>query len=251
MKESYLNQKYPKLASKSTCTACMACIDSCAHKALTYEIDKFGYFEIIADIQKCVNCELCSKHCPVLNPPINAVKYLECFSAWSNKDEQRRKSASGGAFAAIAYEIIKRGGIVYGATIEGLNIRHKRIDKIENLHLLQGSKYQPSILVDIYKSVKADLKSGRLVLFSGLGCQVYGLLSFLENTVYENLFTIDNICGGVATMSPMMNLSKENKYSSIVSFRDKENGWKSHKFEYQLKMLSINGQVENLSSQNM
>ena len=46
-----------------------------------------------------------------------------------------------------------------------------------------------------YKSLKADLMSGKLVLFSGTGCQVNGLKSFLGKE-YENLICVDVICHG-------------------------------------------------------
>ncbi|MBW9203927.1 4Fe-4S dicluster domain-containing protein [Bacteroidales bacterium SW292] len=247
------NHKIPQVASKTACTACMACIDSCNHNALSYDIDKNGFFSIKVNTQQCIGCGACTKHCPVLNVTPNENKhYLECFSAWSNDDKLRERSASGGGFIAIAMEIIKQGGIVYGAVIDGLAVKHKRIEYADELHLLQGSKYQPSILAGIYKSVRSDLNAGRLVLFSGLGCQVAGLYSFLgKGKNYDNLFTIDTICGGVSTMLPIINLNRENKYTSIISFRDKEHGWQSRGFKYQLKMLATDGQIVNLSDQNM
>lgn len=245
------NTCYPVLASKSVCTACMACIDSCQHNALSYKVDKFGFFAIVVDKQKCVNCGLCTKHCPVVNKQNSNTAYLKCFSAWSNDNDLRMRSASGGAFAAVAQKVIMQGGVVYGAAIDGFNIRHRRVDRLEDLHYLQGSKYQSSILAGIYKSVKKDLNSGRMVLFSGLGCQINGLRLFLGNRHYDNLFTMDTICGGVASMLPMEWLAKGKKYLSILSFRDKDAGWKSKGYTYRLKMLSVDGTLEAFSSRHI
>lgn len=52
------------------------------------------------------------------------------------------------------------------------------------------------ILGEAYKSVKNDLNSGRIVLFSGTGCQNNGLKKYLGKD-YENLYCIDVVCHGV------------------------------------------------------
>ena len=64
------------------------------------------------------------------------------------------------------------------------------------MHKLQGSKYVQSDLSGIYSRVKSELKSGRNVLFSGTGCQVAGLRSFLGKD-FDNLITVDIVCHGV------------------------------------------------------
>ena len=55
--------------------------------------------------------------------------------------------------------------------------------------------YDIRMLLDTYRSVKEALSSGKLVLFSGTGCQVNGLKSFLGKD-YENLICVDVICHG-------------------------------------------------------
>ncbi len=241
------------LAKKGTCTACMACVDACGHKVLKPIVNEDGYYQISVDRPKaCVDCGMCTKSCPILSP-INkdSDRVPTCYAAWTDEEEIRTNSASGGVFGAIAKAVILAGGVAYGAAIDGFNIVHKRVDSLESLKLIQGSKYQHSSMENVYRQVRRDLIQGLTVVFSGLSCQVAGLKRFLQHVPQDNLYTIDTICGGLATMLPMLNLEKTGKYSAINSFRDKEAGWTPRGFKYALKMERRNdGQIENLGLDN-
>ena len=81
---------------------------------------------------------------------------------------------------------------------------------------------------DTFKEVKKDLNEGKLVLFSGTGCQINGLKLFLGKD-YDNLFCLDIICHGAP--SPLLWKEylkyQEKQYGKIskVNFRSKENSW--------------------------
>lgn len=82
--------------------------------------------------------------------------------------------------------------------MDGVQVKHICIGKVDELNKLQGSKYTQSNAEGIYKTVYGKLKQGKLVLFSGTGCQVAGLYGYLGKRKYPGrLITIDLICGGV------------------------------------------------------
>lgn len=240
-----------KLSSPKECTGCMACVDVCSHNVLKATIDTSGYYTIVPDLEKgCIECGRCSQVCPVLNLA-QTTGESSPYAAWNKDSKQRKQSASGGIFAAMASSILQKGGSVYGAVIEGFDVKHLRITDEYDLYRLQGSKYQHSDMTGIYKQVRNDLRQGMYVLFSGLGCQVAGLLSFLGKMRKEKLYTIDIICGGLSTMLPMLHLKESGKYKGIFSFRDKENGWQSKGFRYSLKMIRRDGSIEDLGLDNL
>lgn len=241
------------LANIKDCTACMACVDICSHQALSATIDANGYYKVLTNKNACVSCGLCSKICPILNPLNTIQDSSQPFAVWNNDSIFRAKSASGGAFSAVALTILERGGVVYGAAISGFKIIHRRITSTGELIDLLGSKYQQSETVGVYRQVRQDLKDGKIVLFSGMACQIAGLISFLRNTDCRKLYTIDTICGGVSTMLPILSLEESGKYVSIYSFRDKKivGGWRSRGFKYALQMQNREGSIENLGLDNM
>lgn len=239
-----------KLASLNNCTACMACVDSCSRRILQGEVDADGYFKIcISNREACVECGSCTNVCPVLNFH-KQEGMSKPFAAWNTNIQQRKQSASGGIFAALATAVLRKGGSVYGAAIDGFDVRHVRITDEKDLPLLQGTKYQHSDMTGTHKQVKKDLQQGLMVLFCGMSCQVAGLLSFLGKTNKDNLYTVDTICGGLSTMLPMLKLKESGKYIGIKSFRDKENGWQSIGFKYSLKMIRKDGNIDNLGLYN-
>ena len=101
-------------------------------------------------------------------------------------------------------------------------VRHIAVHSIADLHLLQGSKYTQSDTTGIFKQVYKFLKEKRLVLFSGLGCQIAGLMNYLpHNRTFDNLYTIDLICGGVPSKSLITKYLEHEHVKTIHSFRNK------------------------------
>ena len=87
----------------------------------------------------------------------------------------------------------------------------------------------------MYKVVAEKLQSGVSVLFTGLGCDVAGLYSFLKvkNIDTSNLFTVDLICFGPTSseVAKQYTDSLEKKFNSKIidfSVRYKKHGWTPH-----------------------
>lgn len=186
-----------KLADKYHCTGCAACAQSCGHDAISMQTDNEGFLQPIIDTTKCVECGLCQKHCPELQP-IERLGYEQQKYYALIYDHDRKISSSGGAFSVFAKWIISQGGVVYGATInENFVVKHIGVESTEELSKLRGSKYVQSIIGDTYKKIRNHLRTNRKVLFVGTGCQVAGLYAYLGGKRYEGLlYTLDLVCHG-------------------------------------------------------
>lgn len=178
------------------CTGCSACMSVCPRSAISMQMDGEGFIVPVINISQCVDCGECVEHCQVSNPPL-LQKHKDSYIA-QYLNHSAKKSASGGAFRAMANWVIhEKGGVVFGAAYcIDKRVRHIAVESIDELQSLQGSKYVQSDIDGSYDKIKHFLETGRNVLFSGTPCQVAGLKCFLKND-YPNLYTVDIICHGV------------------------------------------------------
>ena len=256
-----------KLKNKFNCCGCELCAEVCTKQAIKMTEDDRGFLYPKVDNKLCNNCGRCEQVCPMLH--VKEARRPEHTYAVKNKDLSiRMVSSSGGVFSIFCKQIINNGGVVYGAVFDTKwNVRHARIEKIEDIHLLRGSKYVQSRMSGIYASVKADLKSGIPVLFSGCHCHIAALHSYLKCS-YDNLLTVDVICGGVP--SPRIwkeylaeeiaahraanggsTVSLSLNYTPLIKgvrFRDKSNGWRKFCFDLQLAEASADGKRSSVST---
>ena len=170
----------------------------CPHHCIRMVEDEEGFLYPVVDDEKCVDCGLCEKICPCLND-LDLQPSLRKTFALKDDDVSRMKSSSGGAFASIARYVLSNGGIVYGAALgPNKEVLHIAIESESELDQLRGSKYAQSNLCETYPNIKRHLAEGKLVLFSGVSCQVKGLKTFLRKD-YDNLLTVEILCHGVSS----------------------------------------------------
>lgn len=111
------------------------------------------------------------------------------------------KSTSGGVFQIVAHQFLRKGGIVFGAAFdENLSVCYKKIESVEELPSILGSKYVEAALNDTFDKVVACLSERKKVLFIGSPCVVNALKQFVSSrndTSDELLYLIDFVCSGV------------------------------------------------------
>lgn len=236
----------PELASERTCTGCMACADKCPRRAISSHANSDGHRYVSVESALCVECGLCEKTCPVVNGRSYGDNSLrsDFFAGWSTSSFVRKNGATAGIFGALASEFIRNGGYVAGAVMDGLECKYLLTDKPDDIERLQGSKYTSSDPTGIYSAIYKLLREDKTVLFSGLPCHVAALLSFVPARLYAGLYTVDLICGGVSSPALIRRYARQHPaVKSIVSFRNKDHGWKPTGYRYSLKYRTDRGEV--------
>lgn len=209
------------ICNHDKCTGCAACRDVCPKQCITMELDDLDALHPVVDESICINCGLCEKTCPN-NRELSYKLPHKVWAAWSNNNEVRRTSASGGIACELYRYWIKNGGVATGVVYDRDEGCHFiLLEKESDIKAVQNSKYTFSDTAGIYKVVKQKLQASIPVLFIGVPCQVAGLYGFLKKE-YDNLTTVDIICHG---MPPATYLEQH-----IKSIEDKKKEYTHHLF---------------------
>lgn len=215
------------LSLEESCTGCAACVNACPQKAIKIGEHNQGFYYPELDVNKCISCNLCEKACPELNKQ-DYLHMQKAYYGWTQNEDDRRNSSSGGVFSLVAKRVLENGGVVYGMAFNYTS-DHLRLDCLStdevSLAAIQKSKYVQGYIGNAFSRIKHDLISGKQVLFCGTPCQVAGLKQYLHKD-YENLITCDFVCHGVASMDM---LRKHLNYRRIhnesrIDFRPKTRG---------------------------
>lgn len=216
-----------KIEEKKDCCGCTACKNICPKKAIEMIEDAEGFLYPVVNMDKCINCGLCEKVCPIMNKQEKKEKYQNAYLINNKDNEVRKQSTSGGAFTPIAEYVIENYGVVFGAAFDGeWNVCHTYVENKSDLQKFRGSKYVQSDLKNTFTEAKQFLNEGRLVCFSGTPCQIQGLKNFLGKE-YENLITVDVVCRAVPSplvLKKYLEYQKQknkSKHIKKVVFRDK------------------------------
>lgn len=192
----------------------------------------FRYPEV--DTEKCIDCHLCERVCPIINvEPEKANQNQKGYLLQIKDDDIRKHSTSGGAFTAIASWIIQQEGVVFGAALdtENFEVHHRFTETLEGLEKFRISKYVQSHVDDCFIKVKKFLKEGRWVCFSGTPCQIEGLYHYLRKKQYDKLVLVDVVCYGIP--SPGV-------FKDYMQWKQKEIGGKFKRILFREKILSYN-----------
>lgn len=215
-----------EICKKEKCTACNACMLVCPKQCIFMQPDEYGSLYPKIDYGECIDCKLCIKTCPN-NRTLDFRMSRKVLAAWSNCKSLRLSSASGGIASEIYKYFLKKGDEGYSVGVkldENFEAVFIPILNLQDLELVQNSKYVYSNTLDIYHIIKEQLNIGKSTLFIGLPCQVAGLLSYLK-VDYDKLTTVDLVCHGVAPTEylkkHLLEIEKRtNKRITKLSFRD-------------------------------
>ena len=218
------------------CSGCGACTAVCGCNAITMEPRANGFLYPRIDENKCVECGRCLQACDMetFRP---TGKKPDCYAVRHRDMDEVRTSRSGGFFMALCQYVLEHQGVVFGCELdEQLYAVHRYQETYEGCKQFKGSKYVQSDLNNTYAECASFLLDGRWVLYSGTGCQVHGLIRYLNirKVPVEKLIAVDIVCHGVPSpgvWETYIRLFEQREACSVksVDFRNKANfGWAAH-----------------------
>ena len=236
------------------CCGCSGCAAVCPKGCISMQENQEGFLYPHVNEDLCIECGLCTRVCPVISR-YPARRPVAVYAVKHPEDGIRDNSASGGAFPMLAAAVLKAGGCVFGSRFDGeMEAVHDCVSEVQDLLPLTGSKYIQSRMGDCFKRVKAALREGRKVLFTGTPCQIAGLNHYIGRDT-DNLLTADLICHGVPSPGVWRKYLREEcrrledtGYTGVridnVRFRDKENaGWKGYNFKIFFSAVDTSGKA--------
>ncbi len=206
-------------------------------EAVELALDADGFYKPIVDREKCNECGVCQQRCPVIADQegiLTAAQWAEpkVFAAWTNDEQVRLASSSGGVFSELARPVIDAGGTVAGCVWgKKWTPMHLLTRTWADVERMRGSKYVPSQVGNIYQQVIAALRdSEKSVLFSGTPCQVAAMEIALAPEQRKRAILVEFICHGVPSLRVFHRYLDElfgGESVDSYTFRDKTLGWQT------------------------
>lgn len=218
------------ISTRRLCTNCGSCYNACPAGAIYVNEDSMFYQPVVNETL-CIQCGKCLQVCP-LEREQPQTKVYQAVWGWHRDKTVVYSSSSGGAFTALAEQILEEDGVVFAACFdEQKRVRIRSTDCV-SLGEFRKSKYVESLVGDAFRLAEEQLLAGRTVMFCGAPCQIAGLKQYLGKE-YKNLFTCDFACGGFSSHKLFAQYLQilEKKYGApaeTVDFRPKRYSWNIH-----------------------
>ena len=140
------------------CTGCGVCAAVCPSAAVKMQPDAHGFLRPVVDDAACIDCGLCTGKCPVSVLPQTSA-HTDVLTGYAQDGALLPRSSSGAIFPVLAAEIIRRGGLVFGAAFDRqFHVVHTATESVEALSALCSSKYvQSCVSADCYAQIETAL----------------------------------------------------------------------------------------------
>lgn len=192
------NRNIKKTLNADLCTGCGICEGACPTGAISMIVTE-GNFRPVVDKEKCTNCGRCIKACPGLGVDLVGLadkyqsdasnhdkmvgRYEKCFTGYSNDDEVRFHSASGGMVSQFLIWLLENKKID-GAIVTKFDKESPLLVKTfiattrEDIISARSSKYAPVTLNRTAQDIKAAPGSRYVVV--GLPCHIQGMRKLMD-----------------------------------------------------------------------
>ena len=231
------------VSDDSMCTGCGICAAVCPHDVINMYIDeKKGVYQSNVNLETCTDCTICLKSCPPLtwsneqeSQTYNELvgDYISSYAVYSNDEEIRRNSASGGFITSLLVYLLQN-NFIKGAVVVKRDENNPLISKpfiartVEEIKSAKGSKYSPVKFDEIIKEIiENDYKDLALV---GLPCHIEGIAKAAKKNkkLRDKIkFKISIVCGQAPSFLGYEYIAKkfDTKTTDFKELKNRGDGW--------------------------
>lgn len=216
-----------KINFEKECYGCGACAEVCPKKCISMQEDEKGFLKACIDHTLCVDCGKCEGVCvATYQNTSRSIQACKALYGYNTNADKRNSGTSGGVFLELAAACFQKGYLIAGCVWdENWKPRHVLTDDWETVFRMQRSKYAQSDLHAVLNPIKAALKAGKQVLFSGTPCQIAAVKKFVGES--EQILYVGVVCHGVASRRVwrmyLDSLEQENGKIKNLRMREKIN----------------------------
>lgn len=211
------------------CCSCGLCSNYCPKEAITYRINKLGFYEPIVDKRRCVDCGICLDSCPGKNDLKNYQNRNESYLyGYSLDDEMRINASSGGVTTELLCYLIRNKIVDYvtcvSNRVNGEKPRQVLTNNIEQIRAFRTSKYCPIDWNDVLKEIEAV--DGTVAVVA-LPCQVNSLKQYYTRRKNRNKikYYISLMCNHTPSLYAAEYLAKGLDNGKLVSIINRGEGF--------------------------
>lgn len=182
-----------KVKSAKLCTGCGTCDGICPNSAIKMNVTCEGIYLPQIELSKCDSCGKCWSTCPAysmnfkqfnsqifdMKPNTIIGSYLKCYFGYSENDNIRYNSSSGGLLTQLLIYALES-GIIDGALVTKMNVTNPLIPypfiartKKDILDAAK-SKYCPVPVNSVIREILQAKENERFAIV-GLPCQIQGI----------------------------------------------------------------------------
>jgi len=220
------------------CTSCGGCAAVCPANAIVMVLNEQGFYRPVLDVDKCVDCSLCTKVCYKYDDvkPYNIAEHKEILmlACQARDNATLNTTTSGGIAYLLAKALYRQGYKCIGVVYDTLDDSAKHVCAADekDIEFFKGSKYIQSMTYPTFKRMlDKEEKREKTVLF-GTPCQIYAVDKFLKRINRRNDFLlVDIYCHGCPSLKiwhkyvqEIKKLIKKPRFDH-VNFRSKIKGW--------------------------
>lgn len=175
------------------CCSCGICKTICPKSCIEYKREDGMYYPVV-DNENCIRCGLCYDICPgvahnySVSDPIKAItgESVAACNAWSNNEEIRHNSASGGCISSLIVSLLELNEYDVATVLDTYSydtqVKSTIIDK-GNLDEYSKKSYLKSRYLPVSHEETVDFilkNKDKKVIITGTSCAIRGFLNIIE-----------------------------------------------------------------------